>query len=136
MSDLVKLALALAADGAARHGRQVAMRMAWVAVVTVVAAGFAVAAIACMLAALWIYALPHVGAAGAPLVVGGVLLAISLAGIVLLRYALNSSRRAPPAANATPALLLAEATRLLKEHKGPVLAALFLAGLVAGSAED
>ena len=130
MSVLLKLALALTEQAVVRHNRQAAGRMVCVVAVTLVAAGCGVAAVACGLAALWIYALPHVGAVGAPLVVAGVLVVMVLGMLAVMRYGLK--RRAPPAAGLTPALLQAEATRLLKEHKGSVLVAAVLAGLVAG----
>jgi hypothetical protein len=133
MNDLIKLVLALAEGAAVRHVRQPIGRMACVAIVTLAAAGCAVSAVACGLAALWIYALPHVGAAGAPLVVAGVLLAMCLVMLMAMRYA---GKPGPPAPrDGTPELLLAEAARLLKEHKGPVLLAALLAGLAAGKRE-
>jgi hypothetical protein len=134
MSDLIKLALVLAEQGAVRHSRQAAGRMACVAAVALVAAGCAVAAVACVLAALWIYAVPQVGAAGAALIVAGVLVVMCLAMFALMRYGLKP-RQAPPPAGVAPAVLLAETTRLLKEHKGAVLMAAVLAGLVAGMSE-
>jgi hypothetical protein len=134
MSDLIRLALALAEQGAVRRSRQAAARMVCVAAVALLAAGCAIAAVACGLAALWIYAVPQVGAAGAPLVVAGVLVVMCLAVLALMRYGLKP-RQAPPPAGAAPAVLLAETTRLLKEHKGSVLVAAVLAGLVAGMSE-
>jgi hypothetical protein len=131
MSDLIRLAVALAESSAVSLARQATARTARVLAAAAAAAGCAIAAVACVLAALWIYALPHVGAIGAPLVVAGVLLVMCLAVLMLMRYRLKR-RPAPPAAGAAPALLLAEATRLFKEHKGPVLMAALLAGLVAG----
>ena len=135
MSDLIKFALALAEGAAVRHGRRAIARMACVAAVTVVAAGCAIAAVACVLTALWIYALPHVGTTGAPLVVAGVLLAMCLVMLALMRYALKP-RQALSTVGVTPELLLAEATHLLKEHKGPVLMTALLAGLIAGGSEE
>ena len=79
MSELLGLALALAEQGAVRRGRQAAAQMAYIAAAIMVAAGCAAAAVACGLAALWIYALPWVGAAGAPLIVAGVLLVLCVA---------------------------------------------------------
>jgi hypothetical protein len=134
MSDLIKLALVLTEGAAVRHGRQAIARVACVAAVTIAAASCAIAAVACVLTALWIYVLPHVGATGAPLVVAGVLLAMCLVTLVLMRNALKPRRTLSPA-SVTPKLLLAEATRLLKEHEGPVLMTALLAGLIAGGSE-
>ena len=126
MSDLVKLVLALATSG---DGLQATVRRM---IVPVAAATCAVAAIACGLAALWISALPHVGAAGAATVVAGVFLAMCLALLALNHYGLR--RRSPPA-EASASLLLAEAARLVQDHKGPMLMTALLAGLIAGRGE-
>jgi O-antigen/teichoic acid export membrane protein len=107
------------------------MRTACVVAAAAAAVGCAIAALGCLLAALWIYARPHVGAVGAPLVVAGVLLAIGLAVLGLMRHKLKRRPPPPPAGDAL-ASLLAEATRLLKEHKGSVLTVALLAGFVAG----
>jgi hypothetical protein len=96
-----------------------------------IAGGCAIAAVACGLAALWIYAVPRVGVVGAPLVVAGVLLVLGVAALLVMRYALKP-RQAPPPASVAPTVLLTETTRLLKQHKGAVLIAAVLAGVVAG----
>ena len=139
VGDLLKLALALSEGAAVRHAGQATARMACVALVVLAASSFALAGVACALAALWIYTVPHVGPAGAPLIVAGVLLAISLAILAVLRYGFKP-RQAPRPAVVTPdilrpEILLVEATRLLKQHKLPVLLAALLAGLAAGRGE-
>jgi hypothetical protein len=131
MRDLIRLAVALAEGGAVSLARQATARTACVVAAAAAAAGCAIAAVGCLLAALWIYALPHVGAVGAPLVVAGVLLAMCLAVLGLMRYPLKR-RPAPAPAGDALAPLLAEATRLFKQHKGAVLTVALLAGLVAG----
>jgi apolipoprotein N-acyltransferase len=130
MGDLIKLVLALA-DGAARRPASTCLVCA--AVGGVMAAGCAIAALACALAALWIYALPHVGTAGAPLVVAGVLVTTCLVMLLVVRYGLAPRQPAP--ATAGPAVLLADAARLIQDHKGPVLMTALLAGLIAGRSE-
>jgi hypothetical protein len=132
MRDLIRLALALAEQAAVRHCRQAAARVAWVAAVALVAGGCGIAAIACGLAALWIYAVPRVGPVGAPLVVAGTLLVLGLVVLVVMRYAMKPRRPPPSPVGVAPEVLLAETTRILKEHKGAVLIAAVLAGLVAG----
>jgi len=134
MRDLIRLALVLAEQGAVRHGRQAAARVGCVVAVALTAGGCALAAVACGLAALWIYAVPHVGAAVAPLIVAGVLLGLGLVVLAVMRYAVKPHQAQAPAGVA-PTVLLAETTRLLKEHKGAVLIAAVLAGLVAGMSE-
>ncbi len=127
MSELLKLALALAEGVAVQRARPAAARICYVAF----AALCAVAALACALAALWIYALPYVGAAGAPLVVAGVLLVLVLALLALRGYA-GRRRLASPEDIAATALL-GEVARLVKEHKGAVLIAALFIGLLAGT---
>jgi len=130
MSVLLRLALSAAGPAMAQRSGRAAERLACVAACALVAAGCGIAAVACGLAALWIYLLPHVGSVGAPLVIAGVLVVMGLGVLAVMRYGLK--RPAPPAARITPALLQADATRLFKEHKGSVLVAAVLAGLVAG----
>ena len=135
MNQLIKVALMLIDGGVMRPRCQSTAKMACVAIAVISAAICAIAAVACALAALWIFALPHVGEVGAPIVVAGVLLALCLALLALICYGPKPRRTAASLGNAAPALLLAEATRLLKEHKGPVLIAALLAGLIAGKNE-
>ncbi len=131
MSDLIKLVLSVAEASSRRPARTCVV---CAAVGTVAATLCAIAVVACGLAALWIYALPHTGAVGAPLVVGGVLVALCLAMLMLVRYGL-APRQAPKPAATAPALLLADMTRVVRGNKGPVLMAALLAGLVAGRGE-
>lgn len=134
MSDLIRLALGLVEVGAAGRSRRAITQMACVAAATVLAALLGIAAIACALTALWMYALPHVGAVGTPLIVAGVLVVMSGAVYALMRRARKPCPRQPPA-SVTTELLLAEATGLFKEHKGAVLVAALIAGLLAGQNE-
>lgn len=129
MSDLIRLVLALAGSGGERQGHPQTAR---IVIVTVAAAICAVAAAASGVTAVWIFALPHVGPAGAPAIVAGILLAFCFALLALRRYGLK--RRAPPP-GANTSVLFAEATRLLQDHKGAVLTAALVAGLIAGRGE-
>ena len=72
--------------------------------------------------------------AGAPLLVAGVLLALALATLAATRQALKRPPPPPPA-DLAPALLLAEASRQVRAHKGSTLLVAALAGLVAGLSE-
>jgi hypothetical protein len=134
MSGLIRLALALVAAGAVQAGRRPIAQMACVAVATAMAAICGIATVACVLTALWIYALPHVGAVGAPLIVAGVLFVMSFAVYALMRRAMKP-RPAQFAGGVTIELLQAEATRLFKEHKGTALVAALVVGLLAGRDE-
>ena len=133
MNDLVRFVLALAAVDAGRQSRWTTARVAYTAVACVVAGGCTVAALACGIAALWIYTLPFAGTVGAPAIAAGVLLTPCLTLLALSRYGLK--RRPVPSADANVSLLLGEATRLVLDHKSSVLMAALLAGLIAGSNE-
>jgi hypothetical protein len=100
----------------------------------VVAAILITASLGCAAAALWIWCVPHLGQAGAALVVAGFLLALALVALALMRHLLHP-RRAPRRADAAPEMLVAEAIQLFKEHKISVLMAAFVAGLEAGRSE-
>ena len=128
--DLIKLALLFAERSGGQDGRQAATHVAHIAVATMACVCCGVAAMACALVALWLYVLPQVGPTGAPLVVAGVLLAMCLALLALVRYGMKP--RPPPATSAAPSVLIAEATRLVNENKAAALLAALLAGLVAG----
>jgi hypothetical protein len=91
-----------------------------------------IASIGCAAASLWIFAIPWLGPAGAPLVVAFVLLAIGFAVVMLTGRRLRR-RRIPPLSNAEASLALADAMRLFKDHKGAVLITALLAGFAAGS---
>jgi hypothetical protein len=110
-----------------------AERAVTVALLGMVAALFAVAALGCAAAALWLALLPSVGPIYAPLILAGVLLLIAL---VILAFARRTLRRRPPqstsVAPAELAALLEAAEPLFNEHKGTALLAALIAGLVAG----
>jgi len=130
---LLRLAtVAAAASGKAGSIGRTTGRMTAATLCASLAAVSALAAGGCAAAALWLFAIPHVGAACAPLVAaggllvfGGVLIAVAR-GIV--RY-----RRAPPRSSAAPGLRLEDALRLFGENKGTLLLAALVAGLVAGN---
>ena len=97
------------------------------------AAILVLAALGCAMTALWLYLLPLTGAIGTPLIVAGVLL--GLGGLVLLLPRLVGKRRRPAQAPAgpTPEMLIAEASRLIRDNKGPVLLSALLIGLREGT---
>ena len=134
MIGLIGLALRLVEAGAVGRSRRAFTQMAFAAVATAVAAICGMATVACALTALWIYALPHVGAVGAPLIVAGALFVMSLTVYTLIRHAMRR-RPAQPPTGVTIELLRAEATSLFREHKGAVLVAALVAGLLAGRNE-
>jgi hypothetical protein len=103
-----------------------AMTTLWAGATAVLAA----AALGCGLAALWAWERPILGDAGASLVVSGVLLVGALVAFMVTRR-LHHPAKSHTACNASQAMLVAEAGRLFKQHKGSALIAAVLAGLAA-----
>lgn len=135
MSPLIGWALAMAQGltTTAPAAPPVVARLASAALAALAAAVGGVAALACGLASLWIYAVPHVGPAGAPLIVAAVLVALTLVAVAIARHAMHTTPSPP--VTTTPAFPLADALLLVKHHKvGALLAAAF-AGLAAGTAK-
>lgn len=124
LADLARIALAVTRGGekpAAPRSRVTAI----VAGVVAVTAGFA--GCVCLFVALWAWVRPLVGSVGAPLVVAGTLALLCLGAGLTLRRAMRPAPVAPSATGAG----LDELARLVVAHKGPVLLAALLAGLVA-----
>jgi hypothetical protein len=107
-------------------------RMTAAALCASLAALSAIAAGGCAVVALWLWAIPHVGPVGAPLVAAGGLLVICAVLMIVAGGILHRRRRV---AGAMPAsgLRLEEVLRLFSENKGTVLLAVLVAGLVAGN---
>ena len=130
---LLRLAtVAAAASGNAGSIGRTTGRMTAATLCASLAAVSALAAGGCAAAALWLFAIPHVGAAGAPLVAAGGLLVFGGVLIVVARGILRY-RRSAPRSTAVPGLRLEDALRLFSENKGTVLLAALVAGLVAGN---
>jgi hypothetical protein len=133
MGSLLKLVLsALAASSRGSAFAALTGRMA----VAALLGGFAVLLVAaawgCACAALWIALIPALGPAWAPLVVAGACLA--MAGILaLIAWLVMRRRRARPSDGLQVDVLLAEAGRVINEHKGAALLAAALAGMLAAS---
>jgi hypothetical protein len=102
-----------------------------------IAAIFGILALLWFDAALWFYCEPRLGAPIAALISGGALLLAAL--VAVLTIVLPRSRQPVPApipaidAQALAAGAARELSGLVREHKGLVLAAAALAGLVLGS---
>ena len=107
-------------------------RTAMAALPMTVAALCAMAAFGCVVAALWLFALPYVGPAGAALCAAGLLLAGALAMALLAKSLTRPEPRPAPPPIAADALI-AEAMRVFRDHKGAVFAAALVAGLCAGN---
>jgi hypothetical protein len=138
MDIFVRAAAGAFADTAAA-GRMgtAARRMTAAAWCAVLATAFAAASVGCAVTALWVFVLPEVGPVGAPLIAAAALLLLCLPLLAIVRNVLR--RRPPPLPAAAvpdaaiPALLIAEASRLLEENKGAALLAALLAGATAGN---
>ena len=114
-----------------------ARRMTAVAWCAVLATALAIASVGCAVAALWVFVLPEVGPVGAALIAAAALLLLCLSLLAIIRSILRRRPAPLPTAVATsaavPALLIAEASRLMIENKGAALLAALLAGATAGS---
>lgn len=109
-----------------------AVRMGRTVMLVYVAATCGFGVLGCLLAALWIAVLPHVGPAGAPLVVAGALALIGVVTIAVLR------QRDPIPPVVAPrqddiATLIDAASALTRADKVPALLAALLAGFAAGA---
>jgi hypothetical protein len=130
---LLRLAtMAAAASGKTGSSGRTTGRMTAAALCASLAAVSVIAAGGCAAAALWLYAIPHVGAAGAPLVAAGGLLVFCVVLMIVAREILRYRRRASSSVRAS-GLPLEEALRLFSENKGAILLAALVAGLAAGN---
>jgi len=124
--------MAAAASGKAGSIGMTTGRMTAAALCASLAAVSAIAAGGCAAAALWLFAIPHVGATGAPLVAAGGLLVFCAVLMTVARGILRYRRR-ESSSTAAPGLRLEEALRLFSENKGTMLFAALVAGLAAGN---
>jgi hypothetical protein len=132
MSDLIKLGIAFFGTGAARDARRSVRSVVRVALLQAAAALCVLAAVGCAIGALWSYAAPILGGAGALLAVAGVFAVIALGALGLAwRAGKKPSRR--PALGFGGDAMLGEALSLFKQHKALGLIAAVLAGVVVGS---
>ena len=125
LAALARLALAQRAGAAVE-------RCAVAVACGLLAAIFVFTALGCAAAALWLFALPHVGPVYAPLIVAGAFLLLALVVLAVARSRLRR-KRPPPLDMAAVSALLAEADPLVKQNLTSLLLAALVAGLVAGS---
>jgi hypothetical protein len=131
MADPLRLAAALAEIGLARYAQSETKRAGPTLLLRVVGAVCAGLAGAFAITALLIYLIPLVGAAGAALIVSGTLLVVSLVATGIGPLMARVGRK-PPAAVPAPDFqaLMADAEGFVRQNKGLVLAAAFVAGLL------
>ena len=129
-SDLVKIALTLLQAGAARAEPRPIGYFARIALLQLFALLCVVTALGCALVALWMYAAPMLGAAGALLVNSAVLCAVGFAAFGFERRTRES--RSPSAPSVDVDALLTGGSSLFKQHTGLALLAALLAGVFLG----
>ena len=134
MIRLIEIAAASLASGSAAHrvGAAVQRGAAGIACAGL-AAALGAAAIGCAAAALWLYAEAALGPVQAALVTAAALLIAASLLLLAARHVIRP-RRAQPAV--TGGLDLAEFAQLMAEHKGTLLAAAAILGLLAGAEEQ
>ena len=131
MGGLIKMILpALLASGGVNHLQAAITRLIVVALCGMLAAVMMLGALGCLAAALWIYTLPCLGPVGAPLVVAGAFLILTLILVAIACRIRRPGRRKAAAAPAA-ASMAPELARILRENKGTVLLAAALAGMAA-----
>jgi len=132
MGGLIKMILpALLATGGVNHLQAAITRLIVVALCATLAAVMMLGVLGCLAAALWIYALPCLGPVGAPLVVAGAFLILTLILVAIACRIRRPGRRKAAAAPAAAASMAPELARILRENKGTVLLAAALAGMAA-----
>ncbi len=135
-SDLVQIALAVLQPGAAPAEPRPTGSFPRSAVLQLSALLCAAAALGCGLVALWIYASPMLGAAGALLVVSAVLCAVAFAAFVFERRARDRRAPLPPpslASGFADDAVLAAGSSFFQQHPVLTLAAAVLAGVLLGA---
>ena len=108
----------------------VVSRQAQVALALSVAVFCGFAALCFAVASLWIFAVPVVGAGGAPLVAAIPLLLAGLAGCLIARRL--GRRQLPPAAPDLTVIAVSAATQLTRFRPATALAAAVIAGMLTG----
>jgi hypothetical protein len=139
MKSIVMMALSALLQGSlVSRAAETAGRLSIPILFGMIAAMFAIAAIGCLAAALWIFLIPSVGPVWAPVICAGALFA--LAGI-LVATGIAISRRMkarahaplPSLAAAIPDGLLDDVGDMLKKNQGALLAAALVAGIFAAT---
>lgn len=131
MGTLITLAIRAVVDSGAQGAlRASAMRAVIAGLCAMCAAVLTLAALGCAVAALWIHALPTLGPAGAPLAAAAALLGATLIAAGAAWLVLQRPRRRRVDPGAMPRQMLAEAGRVVGQHKGVALLAALVAGMV------
>ena len=96
------------------------------------------AACGLLLTSAWLFLLPHLGLVGAPLALAAAAMVLAAMLLVWLRLVHIRPKPAMPLSVSAVQLapLLAEAERMVRSHKLPMLSAALLAGVLAGSTDS
>jgi hypothetical protein len=130
MADPLRLAATAIELGIAHYGGREAARSSTPLVLKIVGVVCASGAGGFAVAALLIYLIPVVGAAGAALVVSGALIATAAITAGVGQYLSRPSRKRELARAPDLHALVADAEGFVRENKALVLAAAFVAGLL------
>lgn len=129
MRELLTLAATMIEASGAPARRRSAARAMLVMIATTAAAVCAIGTVICLLTALWLYEMPLLGEAGAPLVVAAALAAMTLVAWLIL-YAKTTP---PPAPSGIASLLLGDGLQtLMRSNKFLLLLGALIIGLAAG----
>lgn len=134
MREVLRLVAALAEFGASRYGSSQARRIVGAAIRALLAAAFAIAAGGFLMAAAWIYLAPLIGRGATALVIAAIFAVTSLLLLLVRRRRTNP----PPVLDAATLerdwqAISKETKDLVKNHKGLLVLAAFIAGLLASN---
>ena len=130
MADPLRLAATAIELGIAHYGGREAARASTPLVLKIVGVVCASSAGGFAVAALLIYLIPVVGAAGAALAVSGALIALAAVTAGVSQYLSRPLLKREPAREHDLHALVADAEGFVRENKALVLAAAFVAGLL------
>lgn len=132
MTDSLRLAAAAVELGMGRYVRGEANWTAESIALLVVSVTCAAGASGFAVAAFLIYLIPRVGASGAALMVAGTLVAIGAISAGVAQYLRRPLRRRDMAPPPDLESLLTDAEGFVRDHKGLMLSAAFVAGILSG----
>jgi len=131
MADPLRLAAAAIEFGISHYGGREAARSSSPFVLKIVGVVCATSGGGFAVAALLVYLIPILGAAGAALAVSGALIATAAITAGVSQYLSRPSRKREVARGPDLNALVADAEGFVRENKALVLAAAFVAGLLA-----
>lgn len=133
MRELLNLAATIIEASGATERRRSASRAKLLMVTTTIAALCGVGTAVCLLAALWVYEMPILGEAAAPLVVAAVLAAATLIAGLVLHARTTPPPEPPPGLGGV--LLSGGLQTLMRSNKFLVLMGALIIGLAAGESQ-